>query len=91
MVTNLPWQSNCHKKVFLTHKPPIKFHLVTISCKIKSLWPKEICEKNLSNQFSEPVRSAQIPPDICSCLLGIWTVLRYECIIIYSIKSQHDE
>ena len=39
-------------------------NLVTIDRKIKRLRPKEIYEKNLSNQFSEPVRSAQIPSDI---------------------------
>ena len=72
MVTNLQWQPNCHKKVFLTHKPLL--NLVTIGCKIKRLWPKEIYEKNLSNQFSEPVRSTQILPDICLSLLGIWPV-----------------
>ena len=37
--------------------------------------------KNLSNQLSEQVRGAQIPPDICSSLLGISSILLYKCII----------
>ena len=38
--------------------------------------------KDFSNQFSKAVKVAQIPADICPSLLGIWSVLLYECIII---------
>ena len=31
-----------------------------------------------------PGRGTQIPPDICSSLLGIWSVLLYKCMIIAS-------
>ena len=41
----------------------------------KNVMAKEIYEKNLQNQFLEPVISAQIPPDICSSLLAICSVL----------------
>ena len=48
---------------------------------------KKFTSKKLSNQFSESVKCAEIPPDICLFLLGIWSVLLYKCIIINSSSS----
>ena len=79
MVTNFPWQPNFHKKVLLTKSPLL--NLFTISYKMKSYSQKKLMRKHLSNQLSEPERGAQIPPNICSSLLGISFILLYKCII----------